>query len=392
MRDIVFTAAVRTPMAKNGGILTDLQAMDLGAAVIREAVKRSRINPAEYGECIFSCITAMQVKNPARACMLAAGIPVEVPGFSVDRGCGSSLTGMGVAAAMMEAGYFDAAIVGGVESCSNRPFLMNRVKNPAIYAPPGWSPQILTPPEYENLSNGETAEVVAERYHITREDCDAFAAASHQKTAAAWERGSFAEQVIPVTIKQKKKDDLVIAKDQIYREDCTAESLAKLPGSFRKDGVCTAGNSSPLTDGAACVVMMTREKAETAGCEILGSFRKFVSVGLQPQIMGMGPYYAVKKLLQETGLSMQDIDLVEINEAFASQSVACCKLLAEEAWLTMDKVNVNGGAIAIGHPFGASGAILTARILYALKERNLHRGIVTFCVGGGLGVAMLVER
>ncbi len=392
MKEIVFTAAVRTPMAKNGGIMTDAQAMDLGALVIKEAVNRSKIDPKEYGECIFSCITAMQVKNPARACMLAAGMPVEVPGFTVDRGCGSSLTGMGVAAAMIEAGYFDAAIVGGVESCSNRPFLMNRVKNPAVYAPPGWSPQILTPPEYENLSNGETAEVVADRYGITREECDAFAAESHRKTAEAWKRGAFDEQIVPVTIKQRKKDDLVITKDQIYREDCTASSLAKLPGSFRKGGVSTAGNSSPLTDGAACVVMMTKEKADAAGCDILGCFKHFVSVGLEPQIMGMGPYYAVKKMLNDTGLSMSEIDLIEINEAFASQSVACIKLLKEECGLDETKVNVNGGAIAIGHPFGASGAILTARMLYALKERDLKRGIITFCVGAGLGVAMLVER
>ena len=392
MKEIVFTAAVRTPMAKNGGIMTEAQAMDLGAMVIREAVERSKIAPEEYGECIFSCITAMQVKNPARACMLAAGLPVSVPGFTVDRGCGSSLTGMGVAAAMIEAGNFDAAIVGGVESCSNRPFLMNRVKNPAVYAPPGWAPQILTPPEYENLSNGETAEVVAERYGISRKECDEFAVLSHKKTAEAWKRGAFDEQVIPVRIKQRKKDDLVIEKDQIYREDCTLESLSKLPGSFRKDGVSTAGNSSPLTDGAAAVVMMTKEKAEKAGAEILGKFKKFVSVGLEPQIMGMGPYYAVKKMLDETGLTMKDIDLIEINEAFASQSVACIRLLDKEFGLPMDKVNVNGGAIAIGHPFGASGAILTARMLYALKERNLKRGIITFCVGGGLGVAMLVER
>lgn len=392
MKDIVFTAAVRTPMAKNGGQLTDASALDLGAAVIKEAVKRSKVTPEEIGEVIFSCITAMQLKNPARACMLAAGMPYTVPAFSVDRGCGSSLTGMGIAAALMEMGNIDSAVIGGVESCSNKPFLMNRVKNPAVYAPPGWAPQIITPPEYGNPSNGETSEIVAERYHISRTDCDAFAVESHRKTAEAWNRGAFDEHVIPVIIPQKKKEDLVISKDSIYRENCTVESLAKLPGSFRKDGVSTAGNSSPLTDGAACVVMMTREKAKTSGAPILGKFVKFTSVGLEPAIMGMGPYYATKKILEETGMTMEDIDLIEINEAFAAQAVACCRLLEEEVGLTMDKVNVNGGAIAIGHPFGASGAILTARMLYALKERNSHRGIITFCIGGGLGVAMMVER
>lgn len=392
MKEIVFTAAVRTPMAKNGAQLTDVSAMDLGAAVIKECVKRSRIDPAGYGEVIFSCITAMQMKNPARACMLSAGMPYTVPAFSVDRGCGSSLTGMGIAAAMIQAGNIDSAVVGGVESCSNKPFLMNRVKNPAVYAPPGWSPQILTPPEYGNPSNGETSEIVAERFHVTREECDAFAVESHRKTAESWKRGAFNDQIVPITVKRRKKEDLIISRDCIYREDCSMESLAKLPGSFRKDGVSTAGNSSPLTDGAACVVMMTKEKAVNAGAEILGRFVKFVSVGLEPAIMGMGPYYAVKKILKDTDMSMEDIDLVEINEAFASQAVACCRLLSQECGLTMDKVNVNGGAIAIGHPFGASGAILTARMLYALKERNLHRGIITFCIGAGLGVAMMVER
>lgn len=392
MREVVFTAAVRTPMAKNGGQLTDVSALDLGAAVIKEAVERSMVNPAEFGEVIFSCITAMQLKNPARACMLAAGMPYTVPAFSVDRGCGSSLTGMGIAAAMIQSGSIDSAIVGGVESCSNKPFLMNRVKNPAIYAPPGWAPQIITPPEYGNPTNGETSEIVADRFAVSREECDAFAVASHQKTAAAWNKGAFDAQIVPITVKRKKKDDIVISKDSIYREDCTEESLAKLPGSFRRDGVSTAGNSSPLTDGAACVAMMTREKAEAVGAPILGRFVKFVSVGLEPAIMGMGPYYAVKKLLEETGMTMDEIDLVEINEAFAAQAVACCRLLADEVGLTMDKVNVNGGAIAIGHPFGASGAILTARMLYALEERNLHRGIISFCIGGGLGVAMMVER
>lgn len=362
--------------------------MELAAPVIREAVRRAKVEPSEIDEVIFSNITNMEVKNPARAYALAGGIPQNVPAFTVDRGCGSSLTGMALGAQMIQLGTADVIVAGGVESCSHRPYLLGRITSPYQYNPPKFCDQILTPPEYGNLSNGMTAEEVAQRFHITREDCDAFSVESHKKAAAAWENHRFDEHIVPISVPRRKGEPVVVDRDDIFRPDCNMESLAKLAPSFKPGGIVTAGNSSPLTDGAACVVVMERQMAERLGCEILGVFRGFVSVGLEPRIMGMGPVYATRKILQRTGLTLDDIDLIELNEAFASQSVACVR----ELGIDTSKLNVNGGAIAIGHPFGASGAILTARMLYELRRRNLHRGLITFCIGAGLGVAMLVER
>ncbi len=388
MKDVVIVAAVRTPLCKNGGELTNLRAEELGALVVKEAVSRAKIDPAQVDDVIFGCIANTDVKNVARVVWLGAGFPVHVPAFTVDSACGSSLRGLQLADSMIKSGVARCVVVGGTESCSNRPYTLDRVKDPARYAPPNWSKHIISPKEYGNLSNGETAEVVAERYAITREEMDSAALRSHQLAAKAWEEGYFNEQVIPVSVPQKKKDPVVVDKDHIYRADSSMEKLGKLPGAFRKGGNVTAGNSSPLTDGASCMVVMEKALAEELGCEILGRIAGFAAAGGDPQIMGMGPLWSTKKLLEQTGLTIGDIDLVEINEAFASQYVACVK----ELGLPWEKVNVCGGAIALGHPFAASGGILTARMLYELRRRDLHRGIVTFCIGGGLGVAMLVER
>lgn len=388
MREAVIVAAVRTPLAKNGKTLAPVRAEQLGAIVVREAVKRAKIDPKKIDEVIFSCITGMEIKNPARVVSLAAGIPVEVPAFSVDRGCGSSLTGIAIGANMIQNGSADVIVVGGVESCSNRPYLMERIKSPFQYDPPNWCEQILSPPEFKNLSNGMTSERVAERFNITREECDAYAVESHKKAALAWDEGRFNEHIVPVEMPQRKGPPVIFSRDEIIRPDCSMEELSKLPGAFKKDGVSTAGNSSPLTDGAACVVLMEKNLALSVGAEILANYKSFASAGLEPQIMGMGPVYAVRKLMNQTGLTLDDIDLIELNEAFASQVVACIR----ELKIDKSKLNVNGGAIAIGHPFGASGAILTARLVYEMKRRNARRGLITFCVGGGLGVAMLVER
>lgn len=387
MKDVVIVAAVRTPLCKNGGELTNLRAEDLGALVVKEAVTRAKIDPAQVDDVIFGCIANTDVKNVARVVWLGAGFPVHIPAFTVDSACGSSLRGLQLADSMIKSGAARCVVVGGTESCSNRPYTLDRVKDPARYAPPNWSKHIISPKEYGNLSNGETAEVVAERYAITREEMDGAALRSHQLAAKAWEEGYFNEQVIPVSVPQKKKDPVVVDKDHIYRADSSMEKLGKLPGAFRKGGNVTAGNSSPLTDGASCMVVMERALAEELGCEILGRIAGFAAAGGDPQIMGMGPLWSTKKLLEQTGLTIEDIDLVEINEAFASQYVACVK----ELGLPWEKVNVCGGAIALGHPFAASGGILTARMLYELRRRDLHRGIITFCIGGGLGVAMLVE-
>lgn len=384
----VIVAAVRTPMCKNGGSLAPIRAEELGAIVVKEAVKRARINPEDIDECIFSCVANTDIKNVARVVWLQAGMPLKVPAFQLDRACSSSMTGLYVAANMIIAGTGKCYVVGGVESCSNRPYTMDRIKSPYQYQPPSFSTLRISPDNFGNLSNGETAEVVAERFHITREDCDRASMISHKRASAAWNKHRFDEHIVPVTVPQRKKDSVVVNRDEIYRADCSMESLAKLRGAFRKDGIVTAGNSSPLTDGASCCVIMAEEYARELGCEILGTYKDFITVGLEPEIMGMGPYYAIREILKRNQLDKDDIDLYEINEAFASQYVACMR----ELGLDEEKVNVNGGAIAVGHPFGASGGILTARILYELKRRGAKRGIVAFCIGGGLGAAMLVER
>ena len=240
----------------------------------------------------------------------------------------------------------------------------------------------------ENLNMGMTAEKVAEQYGITREECDQFGLLSQQRAAKGWEEGVFDEQIIPIEVPAGKKGETAqFSKDETVRES-TMEGLAKLRPSFKPDGVSTAGNSSPLTDGAAAVVMMSREKAEEKGLEILGVYKGFAVAGLDPTVMGLGPVYSTRKLLKKMNLSLDDIDLSEINEAFAAQSVACVR----ELGLDMEKVNVNGGAIALGHPFGATGAILVTKMVYELKRRNLKRGLITFCIGGGQGAAMIIER
>lgn len=388
MRESVIVAAVRTPLCKNGGELTNLRAEQLGALVVKEAVTRAKIDPAHVDDVIFGCIANTDVKNIARVVWLGAGFPLNVPAFSIDSACGSSLRGVQLADALIKSGSARCVVVGGAESCSNRPYTMDRVKDPARYAPPNWSRHIISPNEYGNLSNGETAELVAEQYCISREDMDKAALRSHQLAAQAWEEGWFKDHVIPVSVPQKKKDPVIIDRDHIYRADSDLEKLGKLPGAFKKGGNVTAGNSSPLTDGASCMVVMEKTLAEELGCEILGRVAGFAAAGGDPRIMGMGPVWSTRKLLEQTGLTMDDIDLVEINEAFASQYVASVR----ELGLPWEKVNVAGGAIALGHPFAASGGILTARMLYELRRRDLHRGIITFCIGGGLGVAMLVER
>ena len=234
---------------------------------------------------------------------------------------------------------------------------------------------------------GMTAERVAELMHITRQECDEFGLLSQQRAAAAWENGYFDSQIVPITVPQKKKDPIVVSRDETVRAT-TMESLAKLKPSFKPDGVCTAGNSSPLTDGASAVVVMAREMAERQGKKILAEIKGFASAACEPSVMGLGPVYATRKLLAKLDMKLEDIDLVELNEAFASQSIACIR----ELGLDINKVNVNGGAIALGHPFGATGGILTTKLLYEMERRDVHTGLVTFCIGGGQGFSALFVR
>lgn len=386
MRKAVIVAAVRTPVGKIRGALSPLLVEQLAGPVIRAAVERAGITEAEIDEVIYGNARNTDLKSGARIATLAAGLPQSIPALTVERGCASALNAICIATAMIEAGQGDCYIAGGMESTSHAPFLMERELK-VLSAPPKFTTGRMCPIGSEDLPMGMTAEKVAEQYGITREDCDAFGLLSQQRAKAAVEAGYFDEQVVPMTVPQGKKPPITVTRDETVR-DTTMESLAKLKPSFKPNGVCTAGNSSPLTDGASAVVVMERSLAEKTGRKILAEVKGFAAAGCDPTTMGMGPVYATRKLLDKLDMKLDDIDLVEINEAFAAQSIACVR----ELGLDMDKVNVNGGAIALGHPFGATGGILTTKILYEMERRDAHIGLVTFCIGGGQGLSVIYER
>lgn len=388
MREAVITAAVRTPVGKAKGCYTNLSTEDLGAIPIRELLKRTNVNPNEIDDVIYSTCRNLDIAIPGHMIGLQAGLPMEVPGFAVDRGCASSLTGFAIASSMIQTGIYDTVIVGGVEHSTRGVYKMNPAPQAYSMMPPTWVQDKITPPEYENLGMGETAERIAIEYGLTREMCDEFSVLSHKRAAAAWENHRFDDQIVPVEIKDRKKGTITITQDESVRPDCSMEGLAKLRPSFRKDGIVTAGNSSGFVDASAAVMVMEKSKAKALGLPILARFVDCAAMGVQPQIMGIGPAKATKKLLERNKMTLNDIDLIELNEAFASQSLACLK----ELDLNMDKVNVNGGAIALGHPFGATGALLLTKLVYEMQRTDAENGIVTFCIGGGQGYSVLVTR
>lgn len=388
MREAVITSAVRTPVGKFRGGLATTPVHVLASITIREAVKRAGIEPSMVDEVIFGNIHAYQYGTLARVALLEAGLPVEVPGITLNRVCGSGLNAIAYAAILVEAGYHDIVVAGGVESDSTRAWVMNKTEQSLQLTPPAWATRLFTPPKMGNPSMIETAENLAEKYHLTRQECDEFALQSHQKAARAWEKGYFDEQIIPVEVKLPQ-GIATVTKDEIFRNNSTLESLAKLPVvRGRENGVVTAGNSSPLSDGSGAVVVMEKNRAKELGLDILAVFRGYVSVGVDPHIMGSGPIMAVNKLMKQKKMNLADIDLIELNEAFSAQSIPCIR----ELGINMDKLNVNGGAIALGHPLGGTGGILTTKIVYEMKRRDVGLGLVTFCCGGGQGVAMLLER
>ncbi|MGM0577275.1 MAG: thiolase family protein [Myxococcota bacterium] len=374
MREAVIVSAVRTPGGRaNKGTYRDTRPEDLGAAAVRGALEKvPGLKPEEVEDVVMGCAMpeGQQGLNVARAISLLAGLPTSVPAQTVNRFCSSGLQTIASAAERIMCGWADTIVAGGIESMSAVPMSGHTPRpHPGVVAD---NPALFTP-------MGNTAEVVAERYEISREDQDAFAVSSHQKAARAIEKGLFADETIPFG---------GLEVDEGPRPETTVEVLGKLRAVFRQGGSVTAGNSSQMTDGGAASVVMSREKAEALGAEILGVFRGFVVVGVEPDEMGVGPAYAVPKLLEKTGLSIGDIDLMELNEAFASQAVYSIRKMG----IDEDKVNVNGGAIALGHPLGCTGAKLTATLLHELKRRGGRYGIVTMCIGGGMGAAGLFER
>jgi len=389
MREAVIVSAVRLPVGRVGGALAGFRPEKLGAMVMKEAIKRAGIDANEIEEVIFASCENDDLKIAARVIMLEAGLPIHIPAYQIQRGCASSLTSLWDGVMMIQTGFADTILAGGVESTSFAPYLMNKPTRAYSTMPMSWAEPIFSPKEsYGNLNLGETAEEIGRRFNITREDVDAFSVESHRKGSEAYKNGYFDSQILPVEIPGKGGQVNIFNRDEPLRDDCTMESLSKLRPAFSKDGVCTAGNSSPLTDGASCAIVMERGKAEALGLDILAVFKNFADAGCEPQIMGEGPVHAVRKLLKKTGLTLDDIDLIELNEAFATQSVHCVR----ELGIDPAKLNVNGGAIALGHPFAATGTILVTKMVYEMRRRNAKRGIVTFCIGGGLGVAALFER
>lgn len=386
-REAVIVSAVRTPVGRCRGALAAVGAPELGALVIAEAVRRAGLKGEEVEEVIFGNLGNNDSANLARVVTLQAGLPFTVPAITIDRQCSSGLNAIAIGALMIEAGEADILVAGGTESDSNRPHLMEKARVAYQVAPPQWLVR-RTAPGALNVSMGTTAENLGRKYHITREECDAFALESHRKAAAAQAAGRFDAQMIPVTVPGKRGKTTVVDRDECVRPESTMETLGSLPTAFEPDGVCTAGNSSPMSDGAGAVVLMDRETAEKKGLEPLAVFRGFAVTGCDPSIMGIGPVEAIRKVLRKTGLTLEEMDLIELNEAFATQSIACIR----ELGLDMDKVNVNGGALALGHPLAGTGAILTAKLLYELKRRRARYGLVAFCMAGGQGGAAVFER
>ena len=388
MREAIIVSATRTPMAKYRGDFADISVPKLGAIALKAALEKVELEPAQLDEVIMGNLFGSDWGNPARACVLEAGWPVSVPAITVDRQCSSSLNALGLAASMIREGMADIILTGGVESYSQQPYYLRRPGSPYPNQMEFTGYKTSVPGVGDDIPMIQTAENLAVRYGLTREECDAFALGSHQKAAEAWEKGWFADQVVPVTVPQKKGDPKVVTMDACVRPDTSMEQLGKLRPVMGPGHVVTAGNASPQNDGASAVLVMSAERADQLGLEPLAVVKEYCSAGCDPTIMGIGPVYSTRRLMDRHGYQIDDFDLVELNEAFAAQSLPCIR----ELGIRPERVNVEGGAIAIGHPNGASGGMLVGRMVYALRRRNLKRGLVSFCCGGGQGFSLVLEN
>jgi acetyl-CoA C-acetyltransferase len=391
MKEVVIVSAVRTAVGKFGGALKDVPAAELGAIVIKEALNKAKVKPELVDEVIMgNVIQAGLGQNVTRQAIVKAGLPNEVPGFTLNKVCGSGLRAVSLAAQMIKAGDADVVIAGGMENMSAAPYVLpttrwgQRMGNGSIVDT--MVNDALTD-AFEGYHMGITAENIAERWNLTREMQDEFAVASQQKAETAIKAGKFKDEIVPVVIKAKK-GEVIFDTDEFPRFGTTKESMAKLKPAFKKDGTVTAGNASGINDGAAAMVIMSAEKAEELGIKPMAKIVSYGSKGLDPAIMGYGPFYATKKALESANLTIEDIDLIEANEAFAAQSLA----VAKDLNFDMSKVNVNGGAIAIGHPVGCSGARILTTLLYEMQKRDSKYGLATLCIGGGMGTAIIVEK
>ncbi|MFZ5824552.1 MAG: acetyl-CoA C-acetyltransferase [Bacillota bacterium] len=392
MKEIVIASAVRTPIGSFGGSLAPFQAYELGTIAIKAALERAGVRPDQVDEVYMGCILqAGQSQGPARQAAMNAGIPETAPATTVNILCGSGLKAVIQAAQTIIAGDAHVVVAGGMESMSNAPYLLPKARTGYRMG----NGELVDSMVLDALTDafhkyhmGITAENLAELYQVSREEQDAFAAASQQKAVAAVESGTFDAEIVPVPIPQKKGDPVLFARDEYPKPGTTAEKLAGLRPAFKKDGTVTAGNASGINDGAAALVIMSAERAAELGVKPLARLIGWGTAGVAPHIMGIGPVPATQKALAKAGVTLDQIDLIEANEAFAAQALSVGKALQWDP----AKVNVNGGAIALGHPVGASGARILTTLLYEMARRNSTRGLATLCVGGGMGVSAIVER
>jgi 3-oxoadipyl-CoA thiolase len=395
LRDAVIVATARTPMGRYGGQLKDVRPDDLAALVIGQAVERSGVRPDEVDDVVFGCANQAgeDNRNVARMGLLLAGLPVEVPGQTVNRLCGSGMQATIAAAREIQTGGAGVMVAGGVESMTRAPWVMAKPDGAFARGPQtvydtslGW--RLVNPrmqEAYGTLQMGETAERVAARYEVDRQAQDEFALRSHQRAVAAQAAGRFEAEIVPVTVPQRRGEPLVLTADEGPRPDSSLESLGKLRAAFQKDGTVTAGNASPLNDGAAALVLMSAERARERGLRPLARFVASAAAGVHPDYMGIGPVPATLKALERAGLQVSDLGVAELNEAFAAQAVACVRLLG----LDEEAVNVNGGAIALGHPLGCSGARLVGTLVHEMGRRQAEFGLAAMCIGVGQGIASI---
>jgi 3-oxoadipyl-CoA thiolase len=397
LQDVVVVATARTPMGKYGGQLKDVRPDDMAALVMREVVNRAGIEPADVEDAIFGCANQAgeDNRNVARMGLLLAGFPVEVPGQTVNRLCGSGMQATITAAREIQAGAASVMLSGGVESMSRAPWVMAKpgvgfARGPQTVHDTALGWRLVNPrmaEMYGTLQMGETAERVAARYEVDREAQDEFALRSHQRAVAAQQEGRFEPEIVSVQVPQRKGQPLTVSSDEGPRPDSSRETLGRLAPAFQEEGTVTAGNSSPLNDGAAALLLMSAEEARRRELEPMARFVAAGAVGVHPDYMGIGPVPASLKALDAAGLQPSDVDLIELNEAFAAQAVASMRLLG----LDEDRVNVNGGAIALGHPLGCSGARLIGTLLHEMRRRGARYGLATMCIGLGQGIASVWE-
>ncbi len=392
MREVVIVSAVRTAIGSYGGALAQVPAAELGAIVIKEALKRANIEGHQVDEVYMGCILqAGQGQGVARQAAVLAGLPVEVPATTINMLCGSGLRTVSMAAQTIISGDNDVVVVGGTENMSSAPYLMDQAR---------WGyrmgdGKIVDSMVHDALTDafnhyhmGVTAENLAAQYDISREEQDAFAALSQNKAENAMTSGRFKAEIVPVEIKQRKGDPIIFENDEFIKPAMTSEKLSKLRPAFKKEGSVTAGNASGINDGAAALVVMSKEKADALGLPYLATIVSYAHAGVDPKIMGIGPVPASQKALEKAGLTIADMDLIEANEAFAAQALAVGKELKWQPEI----VNVNGGAIALGHPVGASGARILVTLLHEMERRDAKHGLATLCIGGGMGTALIVKR